>query len=57
LLYEARDGSTPAKESPDMASNFDLKPHQEQWRAFTKIMTYSAAGCVAVLVLMALLLL
>ena len=40
-----------------MASNFDLKPHQEQWRAFTKIMAYSAAGCVVVLVLMALLLL
>ena len=40
-----------------MATNFDLKPHQDQWRAFTKIMTYSTIGCVVVLVLMALLLL
>ena len=40
-----------------MATDFDIKPHQEQWRAFVKIMTYSAAGCVVVLALMALLLL
>jgi hypothetical protein len=40
-----------------MASDFDLKPHQEQWHSFVKIMTYSVIGCVAVLVLMALFLL
>jgi len=40
-----------------MAANFDIKPHQDQWRAFTKLMTYSAAASVVVLGLMALLLL
>ena len=40
-----------------MASDFDIKPHQDQWRAFTRLMTYSAIGCVVVLGLMALLLL
>jgi len=40
-----------------MAANFDMKPHQEQWRAFTKLLTYSVVASVVVLGLMALLLL
>jgi len=40
-----------------MAADFDIKPHQEQWRAFTKLMIYSVIGSVVVLALMALFLL
>ena len=40
-----------------MATNFDLKPHEQQWRAFTKLMTYAVGGCVTVLALMAIFLL
>jgi hypothetical protein len=59
LLYQRRDGASdqPAKESADMATNFDLKPHEQQWHTFIRIMTYAVAGCVTVLVLMAIFLL
>ena len=40
-----------------MAAEFDIKPHQEQWRAFVKLMTYSVIGSIVILGLMALLLL
>ncbi len=37
-----------------MADNFDLRPHQETWNGFCKLMLYSSIGVVVVLVLMAL---
>ena len=40
-----------------MAAKFDLEPHAQQWRAFTRLVTFSAAAAVVVLGLMALLLL
>lgn len=40
-----------------MATNFDLKPHQDQWHTFIRIMTFSVAGAVTILALMAIFLL
>jgi len=40
-----------------MAADFDMKPHEQTWAGFTKLMTYSSIGVVIVLVLMALTLL
>jgi len=59
LLYQRHDQATGrrAKGCPDMAADFDIKPHQDQWRAFTRLMTYSVVGSVVVLGLMALALL
>jgi hypothetical protein len=40
-----------------MAADFNIKPHEDQWRAFTKLMTYSVIAGVVILGLMALTLL
>ena len=40
-----------------MASEFDIKPHVQMWRDFTRIMTFSAGGVVLSLILLALFLL
>ena len=46
-----------AKGCRDMAAEFNIKPHEDQWRAFTRLMTFSIASAVVILGLMALALL
>ena len=36
-----------------MANTYDLKSHQETWRAFVRLMAYSATASLLVLALMA----
>lgn len=36
-----------------MADTFDLKTHQQTWRAFVRLLTYSAATALLTLALMA----
>ena len=40
-----------------MASKFDIKPHAQMWRDFTKMMTFGACAAALCLVLLALVLL
>lgn len=40
-----------------MADTDDLKDHEEMWNLFIKLMMYSSAGIIVVLVLMAIFLL
>ncbi len=37
-----------------MASDFDMRPHQEMWHRFTRLMFWSAAVSAVVLALMGL---
>jgi len=39
-----------------MDDDFDLEPHQATWAVFCKLMTYSLAGVLVILALMAALL-
>jgi len=40
-----------------MAADFDIKPHDQMWQDFTRLMTYGAIGVVLTLIFLALILL
>ncbi len=40
-----------------MAADFDIKPHDQMWRDFTRLMTFGAGGVAIILIFLALILL
>ena len=40
-----------------MADDFNMRPHDEMWQGFTKLLVYSSVGVALLLILMAIFLL